>query len=620
MDNSQEAMMQAYLASKAHMGQDMGGFQKIQNKSRGGDNRRNNQRGGQWGRGQGGRGGQDDMMMGEGDGDVPITVRNFLEDFAQAVQESRADTVEDIFVKEYPKLSEGIFRQKHGKNQKWPSLEDARACLSDNHNVHLLYKELYYRHLFSRLDKHVTAMDRVDAWNNYQDIFDRVGKDLQAISDGQQPPTGLLQVIPVCWLWEMLDEFLYHYTTYCFFKAKVTQQRAKLQKQLEQDPSQASVPVNRQTLMDFDIVKEQKNVFDSGEVFYTLKRLVMGSNIDAIIRIEKGIDEGDVSGISEQAKFLGYFAKIQQVRYHLMLGEYDVALKRVGELDFGWENALYYRCPAAHVSFCYFVAFSLFMSERYSDCLSVVSKTLHFIQKLQRFPPLQEQYAGQLMKQQDRMVRLFVLCQVFSPDGYQCIPEENVANWCADKYADDIKVLKTWGSKDVAGPETDMNTKPWMAKLVEFFNAIQPRFVTILDEDLTGSQDSMEGHKRQWELFWGRMMSQRYVPWVRNVLRMYSKISLAKLTSLCNFRDEEECKERLAFVESKNLQIVMDTSDAGGPSLLPGLPKVCTDVNFSVKDGEVQISIQKQQKDFSSTYIREIHLLDKIAAAVVAGA
>eukprot|EP00392_Amoebophrya_sp_AT5.2_P002624 g2629.t1 len=459
----QEEMLKAYMAAKQAGGRDISGlelsgggigadagtWQRGQKQSDRRDRGDRGDRGNRsnWG---GGRGNQQMYHnMEDENQEIQMTVRNFLEDFAMQVTESRVDDVDDMFVKEYPKVSEAIFRGKHGKNQKMPSLTDALSCLGDNHNVHLLYKELYYRHIFSKMDKAVTVEDRIDAWNNYQQIFERLQKDLTGETSGGH---SLLKSMPISWLWELLDEFLYHYTTYCHFKAKTAQAKNKSgnneQHQAKKDH-------------DYSMVVENKQVFDSGEVFLTLKTLIAETNIDAYLAAMK--ESGNADGVeilSEQAKFMGYFAKIQQVRFHLMLGEYEPALEVVQQMDFGYANSLYYRSPAAHVSLSYFVAFSLFMSDRFSDCAEVVSKNLQFILKLQRFPPLWEMYQP-TGKIQDKMMRILTLAQVFSPDNFYCMPEEQVLGLCMDKYSDDIKILKTWGSKDNPALDADMNSKPY---------------------------------------------------------------------------------------------------------------------------------------------------------------
>ncbi|CAD7963245.1 unnamed protein product [Amoebophrya sp. A25] len=611
-DESQRRMREAYLSAKktGQAGANTGGAhewsseqQNKRGENWGGGRKGNQNRNKQWGGGHGG--GQREEAFG-GPEEINMTVRNFLEDFTTQVTDKRVDELEEMFVKEYSKISDQIYKQKLGKSQRWPSEEEARVYLGQNRNVLMLYRELYYRHLFSKLDKAVTGPERVEAWENYQAIFDKLGKDLEGDAN------SLLKGMPISWLWDLLDEFVYHYVTYCQFKAKAAQKRAKAVAAATQQGQPPQVD------QDFALVVENPAVFDNAEVFYTLKRLISSTNIDVVLRSRKGEQDAPPGTMpTEQAMYLGYFAKIQQLRYHIVLGEYDVALKCAQQLDFGCENAMYYRCPAAHVNLCYYVSFAFFMSGRYSDAVNIISKNLHFVMKLGRFPPLAEMYQLQ-GKVQDKMMRLLLLCEVFAPDNFYAVPEEIVAQHCNDKYADDVKVFKTWGAKDSL--DGDMAGKPYASKLSEWFSIVSPRFVTPLDESAIqqGNVNPLEGHNRQWERFWQMMEEQKYVPMVGNVVRMYTQISIQKLMTLCNFQSEQQCRDVLSVVARKGSQFVIETDQSGQPSLLlPGAPQRCTDVDFTVSEsGEVSVKILKPKKDIAAMYIKEIHRLETIAADI----
>lgn len=178
------------------------------------------------------------------------------------------------------------------------------------------------------------------------------------------------------------------------------------------------------------------------------------------------------------------------MRYHLLLGEYqyDIALKTVERFYFGMENALYFKSPAAHITLSDFVAFALFMQSRYSDCMTVASKCLQFAVKLQRFPPLSSLYE-QHQRGQERLMRLLVLCATFAPDNYHAEVDEQILQFSLERYADDIKILKTWGLQDEqeemnkANPEQLLN-KPFAAKMVEWFNPVAVKYVTLLPANI----------------------------------------------------------------------------------------------------------------------------------------
>ena len=63
----------------------------------------------------------------------------------------------------------------------------------------MLYKELYYRHIYSKLQP--TLEQRIESWLNYCDIF-----NLLLTVD-----TPLSLELPNQWLWDMIDEFIYQF-------------------------------------------------------------------------------------------------------------------------------------------------------------------------------------------------------------------------------------------------------------------------------------------------------------------------------------------------------------------------------------------------------------------------
>jgi len=143
---------------------------------------------------------------------------------------------------------------------------------------------------------------------------------------------------------------------------------------------------------DFNLLRENPQLFDNSDVYNMLRKLIQTSCIDQHMRTP-GSPMG--SKTNEQAKFIGYFASIQLMRYHLMLGEYDVALRTADSLDLNTDEAMYYRCPSSHMFFMYLTAFALFMTKRYSDCMNVCAKLLWFLMKIQRLPVVSAAYEAQ---------------------------------------------------------------------------------------------------------------------------------------------------------------------------------------------------------------------------------
>lgn len=63
----------------------------------------------------------------------------------------------------------------------------------------LLYKELYYRHIYSKLQP--SLEQRMESWLNYCDIFNLL----------LSVDTPISLELPNQWLWDMIDEFIYQF-------------------------------------------------------------------------------------------------------------------------------------------------------------------------------------------------------------------------------------------------------------------------------------------------------------------------------------------------------------------------------------------------------------------------
>jgi len=95
---------------------------------------------------------------------VPESVQQFLSYFRQKFREGNVSEVHTLYETTFNRYSERYF-----KTTSWPSPEIVAKYVDDDEVFLLFYKELYYRHIYSRLVP--TLAQRLEAWENYCELF-----------------------------------------------------------------------------------------------------------------------------------------------------------------------------------------------------------------------------------------------------------------------------------------------------------------------------------------------------------------------------------------------------------------------------------------------------------------
>lgn len=111
-----------------------------------------------------------------------------------------------------------------------------------DHVFCLLYKEIYFRHIYAKLTP--TLEQRCESWDNYCQLFSAILRT--ALAPSRNPPSifassrpPLLTIhslarspgvilqgnvnmqLPNLWLWEMVDEFCYQFQSFCTYRSKL---------------------------------------------------------------------------------------------------------------------------------------------------------------------------------------------------------------------------------------------------------------------------------------------------------------------------------------------------------------------------------------------------------------
>jgi len=560
---------------------------------------------------KGGKGGAQQQ-----DGEMNATVRSFLEDLKTAVTEGNVETLNEMYSKDYFKLSDQIAKMKLGMSNKWPTPEEASQFLGKDqeaYNLTLLYKELSFRHLYSKVPNQLQAQERVAGWENYMKLFD-------LLQSGQQK-------LPLNWLWDILDEFLYQYQQWLLFRARTVARRGK------NNPAANYMTAES----DLNCVKESSAAWDPQTIKNLLEKLVAQSGIEALLQQREA--QPDAKATADQSQYIGYFALMQLIRYEIMLGEFGNAEAIITKLDFGAKEALYYKCPACHCSFYYHVGFAMMMRRRFSDAMVIFGRLLHFAKRLERFPPLSALYeASENRRLQEKMSSLLGMCYALAPDSTTTRLDGYVLGGAMERTAKAREANFT----------TEANKKDsFNAEMMALFHKAAPTFVTIVDLDvllnaaqtaqaeeeaaaaqaaLNADTSAAEAGKaaaakqgqlskaklqeltvantqKQGEKFKELVEQQKAVPHIQSYLQMFSNISVNRLLALSGVESKEKLVAQLQFVKGQNMQTCMVESASGARAkLVPGVQKLCTDCDFDLVGENIVVNAQKTTLDYTAYF------------------
>ena len=238
------------------------------------------------------------------------------------------------------------------KGKPWPKVKNLPNNDKINRIVRLLYKELTYRHLFARLSNTIDIQTRLDSYQNYLELL---ANDFK--------PVGLNKnQLPGCWIWDILDEFIYQYITFCFYKTKLS----------------GKGDVKDRNLINAD------NLPNIGQVEDTLDRFIYDTG--DIVDEEEGYFFEETPALNTTALF-GYYAYAVKIKLFMSTGIFDKATFLVKNLDLtkgkifakSWScviNLFYYS------SICFLKNHKFVFCGRFSEyIISFYLKYSHFFSK-----------------------------------------------------------------------------------------------------------------------------------------------------------------------------------------------------------------------------------------------
>ncbi|KAG0143912.1 hypothetical protein CROQUDRAFT_48132 [Cronartium quercuum f. sp. fusiforme G11] len=487
---------------------------------------------------------------------VPEPVRKYVNYLHNTLLSANPNEILAAYEGGWNRLTEKFYQKAE-----WPEAEIIAPLVNNDEVFLLFYKELYYRHVYSRLQPDID--DRFHSYENYCSIFNYILN-----SEGPVPLD-----LPVQWLWDIIDEFIYQFASFTTWKGRM----------------------GKKSEEEIQLIAENPQVWSCYSVLNVLYSLITKSKIqEQLLATKKGEDPDEVGGewgSRPLYRMLGYFSIVGLLRVHVLLGDYTLALKMMDDIELN-KKALYTRVNAAHVTVYYYVAFSYIMLRRYPDAIRALTHILYFLQRLKGYHTRGYQFDA-INKQGDRMYALLAMCQALNPSKI----DESIAATMREKYSEQY-------GKMIRGGEACLTA------FEELFTFASPKFLSLssppydrpelLPQYVASSSPSESPSVHHLNIFLAEIKTQLPAPSLRSFLKLYTTLGVNKLAGFLGV-DEEEVLESLMVLKGSMRSI--RHSDGDG-SLLEGKEVALGDLDFAIDDDIVEIAETKPGRRFNEYFIR----------------
>ncbi|KAJ6957337.1 uncharacterized protein [Populus alba] len=482
---------------------------------------------------------------------VPDSVKSFVTHLYRHIREKNVYEIYEMYETSFQTLSDRFF-----KDSPWPSVDAVANYVDNDHVFCLLYREMWFRHLYARLSP--TLKQRIDSWDNYCSLFQVV---LHGVVNMQ---------LPNQWLWDMVDEFVYQFQSFC-------QYRAKMKNKTEQEIA---------LLRQFD---QAWNVYG---VLNFLQALGEKSMIIQILEREKegleqftATDGYDYSGGSNVLKVLGYFSTVGLLRVHCLLGDYHTGLKCLLPIDIS-QHGVYATVIGSHISTIYHYGFANLMLRRYVDAIREFNKILLYIYKTKQYHQKSSQYE-QILKKNEQMYALLAICLSLCPQVK--LVDETVNAQLREKYGEKMARMQRYDDEAFAIYD-------------ELFSYACPKFITpsapSFEEPLVNY--NQDAYRLQLKLFLYEVKQQQLLSGVRTFLKVYSAISVGKLA---NYMEVDEPTLRTILMSYKHKTHAVDSE---------GKIISNADVDFYIDDDMIHVVDTKPVRRYGDYFLRQIVKLEGV--------
>ncbi|VDN04846.1 unnamed protein product [Thelazia callipaeda] len=514
---------------------------------------------------------------------IPDDVAQYLIYFKRMIEEGNVAEIHNLYEHGFPDLTDRYFQQRM-----WPNEEAVESVVgSDNRVFIILYKELYFRHVYARMQRGPSLAHRFDSYQNYQELF------CEILTPEEQP---LSLQLPNIWLWDIIDEFVYQFQAFCLYKANPGKRNPEEYEDL------LSIEQNQSHTLTF----QAWNIYPVLNILYSL---LAKSQIDEqLLAIREGTsfvlrflsleilgnpdDVADEFGRSALYFKLGYFSLIGLLRTHVLLGDYHQALKTVENLELD-PKGLYNTVPSCLVTLHYFVGFSHMMMRNYGEATKIFVNCLLYIQRtknIQQQNQLQKknfQY-DVIGKTNEQLYHLLAICLTLQPQRI----DDSIQSQLFERTGDRMNHMSN-GDVD------------------EFRIAFQqgcPKFLSPTTVIYEGLNQAKEPLVRQCNAFLEGIESQIMLPILRGYLKLYTTLPTKKLASFMDVSDADYD----SFV-GKLLSFKMIVNELGKESVdRCEIDDSTTDLDFYVDKDMIIIADTKVARRIGEYFIRQIQKLQEV--------
>ncbi|KAF9223203.1 eukaryotic translation initiation factor 3 subunit 6 [Gyrodon lividus] len=548
---------------------------------------------------------------------IPDVVKRFIVHFHQAVLDNNLPEITLAYESGWNRLTEKFYSKTE-----WPEAEIIAPLVNDDQIFLILYRELYYRHVYSRLQPNVD--DRFHSYENSCELFNYLLN-----SDG---PVTLS--LPAQWLWDIIDEFIYQFQSFALFRSRPTN---KTDDELAMLGSEGG----GQAWSSYSVLNVLYSLIQKSRANEWLKARSEGKTEE---EIEEIVGEYGTRPLYRQ---LGYFSIIGLLRVHVLLGDFTLALKvmeRVGLGSSVGQKAPFTAPTAAHVSTAYHAGVCYLMLRRVTDAARVFTGCLNWVMRARQYHTRSYQY-DQINKTADRMYALLALCHTLAPTRL----DDNVMNIVRERYGDQMarmgrgeEGLSTFEEiflyacpKFIAanGPPYDDPTA-----LALLLNPPTPASPVSPSAPAPRATTSDPTH-RHLRALTAHFLSLTHVPVLRSLLKLYTSLDARKLAGFLDAGvDEEEVLSWMMVMKNAgrcvgrvNIAASVDKDEekggtaggATGGSLLDGEWMSISDLNFVIDENMIHIAESTVGRRYAGWFIRNsehaARVLDGVRALPLPG-